>query len=38
MTQTENTPKMKIFKLAFVCALCIGLVAGLAYLIQLFIS
>lgn len=38
MTQTENNPKMKIFKLVLVCALCIGLVAGLAYLIQLFVS
>ena len=34
MDNTNN----KFFKLALVCLLCIGLVTGLVYLIQFFMS
>jgi hypothetical protein len=34
----EEDTKSKFFKLALVCLLCIALVTGLVYLIQIFTS
>lgn len=33
-----NEPRTKALKLILVCVVCIGLVVGLAYLIQSFVS
>ncbi len=32
----EDTTRTKLFKLAIICVICIGLVTGLTYLIQSF--